>query len=682
MMELLAAGIRWVHLFGASLLVGVFACLVLVVRPAARAAGGDAPERLGRLDRRLVGAGQGLVGLVLASGLLDLWRQAAVASGLGLSPTLPPATLAALLLQTQYGAVWLVRHGLLLMLASLLLLADDDREARDWWALRLQAAGLAAASLVGLAAAGHAVATERARALALTADGVHLLATGVWFGGLPPLAAVLRQARTLPAPLGTRLAAAAAARFSQVGLAAVLALAVTGGLQSWLQVGSVPALLGTPYGRWLLLKLTLVIALVATAATIRLRLLPRLGHADVEGNAAPGVVHAVGRRVLAEAALGAAVLAVAAVLGLTPPGRHVAPDWPLSFRLSWSATRDLPGVRPAVAAAAAVLPLALAATAVALLRRPHRPWLAAGGVGLFLYAASVPLTQLAVDAYPTTYLRPAVPYTAPSIARGAHLYREHCAACHGPAGYGDGPAARGLRPPPADLTARHTADHTAGDLFWWLSRGIRGSAMPGFEDRLSPDDRWDLINFVRTLSTAERARGLGPVPEPEPSLVAPDIPFTTGVEEARSLRDYRGQRAVLLVFFTLPNSAPRLLRLARVYADVRQRGGEILGIPVREAARIYRALGMLPVFFPIAVEGAEEAVAAYRLFRRDLNPEGQAPEPPLDHLELLVDRQGYLRARWLPGPGTGWDDPARLLAVLEELAREAPRAPAPDEHVH
>lgn len=85
------------------------------------------------------------------------------------------------------------------------------------------------------------------------------------------------------------------------------------------------------------------------------------------------------------------------------------------------------------------------------------------------YYVPASLMLLAVDAYPTTYVRPAVPYHALSVANGARLYQQHCAAGHGIAGYGDGPAV--LPTPPADLTAQHTADHTAGDLFWWLTYG-------------------------------------------------------------------------------------------------------------------------------------------------------------------------------------------------------------------
>ena len=72
-----------------------------------------------------------------------------------------------------------------------------------------------------------------------------------------------------------------------------------------------------------------------------------------------------------------------------------------------------------------------------------------------------------------------------------------------------------------------------------------------------------------------------------------------------------------------------------------------------------------------------------RLFRLDLSPESDGPiPPPLEHMELLVDRQGYLRARWVPGGGEGWADPARLLAEVERLAKEPARTPLADDHVH
>src|SRR5262249_15136845 len=162
----------------------------------------------------------------------------------------------------------------------------------------------------------------------------------------------------------------------------------------------------------------------------------------------------------------------------------------------------------------------------------------------------------------------------------------HCVACHGIGGYGDGLAAAGLPRRPADLTAQHASDHTAGDLFWWVTHGIPGSGMPGFGDRLTPEERWDVINFVRALGAAERLRDLGPAASARPLAVAPDFSFTTGIGEERAFREWRGRGVVLLVFFTLPGSANRLVDLDRITLPLRLEGGEILGVPLQDPGRV------------------------------------------------------------------------------------------------
>ena len=618
--------------------------------------------------------------MTLVGGALDLWRQVGVATGVGVRESLDGGRILSVLLDTRYGTVWLARTGLLGLLAAFVLLTEEDPET-DWLALRLQAFALAAASLVLGAMAGHAAAAEGA-GLAMALDGLHLLATGVWAGGLVPLVLCLGWTRRLPSAAA---AAKAAERFSRVGLAAVTILAVTGAYAAWQQVGGVPALVGTSYGRWLLLKLVLFGALVPVAARNLLVWRRRLA---APGPGTPEAVVALRRNVLLEAALVATILIVVAVIGLTTPGRHDEIAWPLSFRFDWAATKALPGVQPRVAIGSQVATLGLVALLLALVIRPRRWRVAAlgGGVALAL-GAVLALHPLAVDANPSTYVRPAVPYAAASIVQGEGLYRAHCQGCHGVAGYGDGPAAAGLARPPADLTAQHAADHTAGDLFWWLTHGIPGSGMPGFADQLTPEARWDVINFVRALGAAERSRDLGPIATVRPVAAAPDFTFTTGVGEGRALRDWRGRGIVLLVFFTLPGSGDRLVELNRLSVALKLRGGEILGVPLGDPGGVYRVLGGRSVFFPIAIDGAAEAGAAYMQFRRDLTAEGLRPEPsPVRHMELLIDRQGYLRARWIPrdlGRDTGgWADLGLLLAEIDRLAREVPVAPVAAEHVH
>ncbi|MBA3346580.1 MAG: FTR1 family protein [Gemmatimonadales bacterium] len=93
-----------------------------------------------------------------------------------------------------------------------------------------------------------------------------------------------------------------------------------------------------------------------------------------------------------------------------------------------------------------------------------------------------------------------VPAVAPSLARGAEVYRAECAGCHGMVGGGDGPMASGLDPAPADLTDRQAlSDQSPLDYFRRISIGVVGTAMPAFEHRLPPDDRWAVALYSTIL---------------------------------------------------------------------------------------------------------------------------------------------------------------------------------------
>lgn len=81
-----------------------------------------------------------------------------------------------------------------------------------------------------------------------------------------------------------------------------------------------------------------------------------------------------------------------------------------------------------------------------------------------------------------------------SLARGETLYRENCLRCHGDYGFGNGPQAKDLRVPPANLhrAARHYSD---GELSYIIRKGR--DPMPAWEDKLSEDELWNLINYLR-----------------------------------------------------------------------------------------------------------------------------------------------------------------------------------------
>jgi copper transport protein len=93
-----------------------------------------------------------------------------------------------------------------------------------------------------------------------------------------------------------------------------------------------------------------------------------------------------------------------------------------------------------------------------------------------------------------------IPASIDSIGRGRVVYDANCVTCHGQFGYGDGPAAAALNPPPANLQVHLAAGHTDGQLFYWISNGISNTAMQGFADRLSESQRWDVINYIRTFA--------------------------------------------------------------------------------------------------------------------------------------------------------------------------------------
>ena len=84
---------------------------------------------------------------------------------------------------------------------------------------------------------------------------------------------------------------------------------------------------------------------------------------------------------------------------------------------------------------------------------------------------------------------------ASSIAAGSVIYEQNCVVCHGEEGRGDGPLAASLSPKPVDLR-EHTAAHRESVLYQFISRGVQGTAMPAFEESLSDEERWHVLNFI------------------------------------------------------------------------------------------------------------------------------------------------------------------------------------------
>lgn len=89
-----------------------------------------------------------------------------------------------------------------------------------------------------------------------------------------------------------------------------------------------------------------------------------------------------------------------------------------------------------------------------------------------------------------------VPATPESIARGQYFFEINCLVCHGSTGLGDGPVGQKfVEKAPVDLNDAYTQDQADGQIFFTLTRGRE--LMPFYRDALSPDERWDVINYIR-----------------------------------------------------------------------------------------------------------------------------------------------------------------------------------------
>jgi len=85
-----------------------------------------------------------------------------------------------------------------------------------------------------------------------------------------------------------------------------------------------------------------------------------------------------------------------------------------------------------------------------------------------------------------------------SLAAGRKIYSKTCAMCHGKSGDADGPAVIELNIHPAKLSDPKVATESDGSLFWKITTGKK--PMPTYGKRLSETDRWNLVNYIRTLS--------------------------------------------------------------------------------------------------------------------------------------------------------------------------------------
>jgi len=303
---------RTVHFAAAAMFSGLTFFVLFIAEPVW-------PRALGRLEPALrtqfVRLGWTMLAVSVASGFAWLLLLTSRLTGQRLLPAMSEGAVWKVLTQTRFGQDWLVRAVLALLLAIFI---KRLLPLRGWPSRRDGAIAvlLSAVFMASLGWAGHGGAnTGTPGLIQVAADALHLIAAGAWIGGLVPFALVMARALRTRGEAWKAIAANVTRRFSTFGVVVVTVLLLTGLSNTWFLVGGFPALVGTAYGQLLLLKIALVIAMVAVAATNRLVLVPRLQ--DAAG--AERVLGRLRRNGLIEIAFGLAIMAIVGALGTTPP---------------------------------------------------------------------------------------------------------------------------------------------------------------------------------------------------------------------------------------------------------------------------------------------------------------------------------------------------------------------------
>jgi copper transport protein len=303
---------RGLEYLAIALAVGGFVFLLAVWLPVAAGLGegAESARRMFRVRLRMVLIAAAALGALAAAAQIVL--EGAEAAGItGFSAL--KWSIVSETLGTNFGGVmgWAVVAWVVFAAGAVLLLGDR----RGRLALAIPLAYLVISPALG----GHA-STQSPVVLNFPVNVVHVGAMSVWLGGLAALLLVLPAAtRALPTGERSRALAAAISRFSQIALAMVVAILVTGLVQAYVYVRHPGDLVSTGYGRAVLAKFLLVLVVIGFAAYNRRRSVPRLQRIAEEGGT-PGTAGVLLRRALrAEVAVLLVVVGVTAVLASYAP---------------------------------------------------------------------------------------------------------------------------------------------------------------------------------------------------------------------------------------------------------------------------------------------------------------------------------------------------------------------------
>jgi copper resistance protein D len=669
MIEVAGALFRGLQLGSNMMLLG--SCVFLAI------AGGDTATSghpwIGRLTRTFP-----WLAILLLIGLIGvLATTTAQATGVSENAWSPLAW-SDFLQKTRVGFIWTLRAASALVVLAIALYVRISPSTQ--WRYILCAS--AAALTIALGSLTSHSATEEPAALATLTYALHLVVASVWFGGL---SGVILVAAATGSSKDRSRAGEVLSRFSALAFPTMIAIIVSGLVVANRMIDTDYAgLVATTYGWLLITKLTLLAIILVIASRAKSVWVPSLRQ-DSETAAADGRKLRTWVRI--EFVLAVLLVIVATLLANAVPAKHdVIDHWPYPFRFSIDATWDDWLVQVIVLTSLVFLILAGATIYLGRKKQWGTLWRVAIPTVLGIFGLGAICYSLSVQAYPETYRKTPVPFDAISIANGVDLFTANCIPCHGPQAKGNGVLAKTLPKQPVDLlTEPHTAMHTAGDFFHWLTYGRFNGIMPPFGEKFSEEERWDLLNFLHANARGYQSRIITPRILPEqPFMATPNFSYTAHDGSSGTLKDYRGKQGLLLVLFSWPDSRVRLDQLRTASTTILKTGTTILGVPMTEFPQEELALAMEGMPFPIVTQGAREISRSYVLFRRtlsipDLFGEGNHPK----HMEFLIDRFGYLRARWIPeSDASGWTDLGLLTQQITQLDQESEILPPPGDHVH
>lgn len=327
------------------------------------------------------------------------------------------------------------------------------------------------------------------------------------------------------------------------------------------------------------------------------------------------------------------------------PHVHGQPAWPLAHRLAAEMlVQDASLARQTVALL--VCGVGLGVLALLAWRWRWARWgFAAAALAVAVAAPWQALALLQAPAVPTSWHRSPTGFTVQSIHQGAQIYQQHCVRCHGADGKGEGPDAAGLPMWPPTLNGGLLWKRLEGELFWRVRHGMRNAAgkqtMPAAAG-LSDEQVWQVLDYLQVRAAGQLLRDTGawnqPVRMPQAALRCRNTGPTT-------VRHMQGQRLRLVLggpASALPQEDPRMLTLW-VRSDVRH-AAEDAECTLDDPAALH-ALAWVLGQEPAAAEGTQ----------------------------MLVDRQGWLRARSAPRQG-GWSEDDLVCKATTAGATAAPPA--------